>query len=73
MSGGSTQLASDLADRTARANALFIGVWLLLFGACALMALGIADSEKRDQDLALERAHASGMEAGYKLCKSEGR
>lgn len=73
MNGASVQIQSDLAKRTAVGQALFFGFWLVLFLGCALVALAIKDSEQRDHELELQRVHTSGMDAGYKLCKSEGR
>lgn len=63
----------SLGERTAAAEATFIGFWLVLFLGCALLAMAINDSEQRDHELELQRVHTSGMDAGYKLCKSEGR
>lgn len=73
MNGASVQIQSDLAERTAAGQALFFGFWLVLFLGCPLVALAIKDSEQRDHELELQRVHTSGMDAGYKLCKSEGR
>lgn len=73
MSGVRTEIRSGLAERTAAGEAMFFGFWLVLFLGCALVALAIKDSEQRDHELELQRVHASGMDAGYKLCKSEGR
>lgn len=73
MIGVGTEIRSDLAERTAAGQALFFGFWLVLFLGCALVALAIKDSEQRDHELELQRVHVSGLDAGYKLCKSEGR
>ena len=72
MSGTPNGMRS-LGERTAAAEATFIGFWLVLFLGCALVAMALKDSEQRDHDLELQRAHTSGMAAGYKLCRSEGR
>lgn len=73
MSGAGTELRSGLAERTATSEAMFISFWLLMFLGCALIALAIKDSEQRDHERALRSVHASGMEAGYRLCKGEAR
>ncbi|QSI33420.1 hypothetical protein GNX71_29175 [Variovorax sp. RKNM96] len=73
MSGVQAEIRSGLAERTAAGDALFFGFWLVLFLGCGLVALAIKDSEQSDHELELQRVHTSGMDAGYKLCKSEGR
>jgi len=73
VSGAGAEIRSDLAEHTATAEAMFISFWLLMFLGCALIALAIKDSEQRDHEVELQRVHTSGMTAGYKLCKSEGR
>lgn len=73
MNGAETAIHSVLAERTAAGEAMFIAFWLILFLGCALVAIAIKDSEKTSHDLALQRTHAAGMAAGYKLCRSEGR
>lgn len=73
MSGAQAEIRSGLAGRTATAEAMFVCFWLLMFLGCGVVAIAIKDSEQLDHELALQRAHAAGMDAGYKLCKSEGR
>ena len=73
MSGTQTAIRSDLAELTAAGEAIFIAFWLVLFLGCALAAIAIKDSEQASHNLALRRTHAAGMEAGYQLCRSEGR
>lgn len=73
MSGAQVEIRSGLAERTAAGEAMFFSFWLVLFLGCALVALAIKDNEQRDRELELQRVHTSGMDAGYKLCKSEGR
>jgi hypothetical protein len=73
VSGVRTEIRSGLAERTAATEAMFIAFWLVLFLGCALVAIAIKDSDQVSHELELQRVHASGMDAGYKLCKSEGR
>lgn len=73
MSGAQAEIHSGPAERTAAVEAMFIAFWLVLFLGCALAAIAIKDSEQVSHELALQRTHAAGMEAGYKLCRSEGQ